>query len=667
MAILALALVLRLLYIAEISAKSPFFEHLVVDAETYHQSALEILHKAPPKEFTHQAFFQPPLYPYFLAAVYRVFSVSLLAPRIIQAILGALSCGLIFLIARKFFSLQVAVLSGFAAALYRSFIFFDGELLTVSLGTFLGLLGLYASVLALSEEYVDSRKKYGLIIGGGLSFGLFAITIPNILLFGGFLAGYILLRKSLRNRKLLLTCFLAGFLLPIAVTTTRNYKVSGQFVLISHNGGLNFYLGNNLRSEETTKVRPGRKWLEITHMPALETGRQDMTETEKSRHFFKKSFSYIFSHPFHYTSAQGKKTIRFFNKVEIPRNADFYYLKSFSVVLSYDCVTYLLVCPLALLGFYMLFKERRRLIILYAYFLLYFLSVLGFFVTGRYRIPAIPIMIIFACAAIPDLVRIRADRKVLAKYLLILAALFTFVSFDWFGDYVPPQDNPENFISIGRAYCAKGDLRRALACQTAALAIDPENAEIHFEIGTILRRMGDSQKARQAFQTACKLSPRDFAPYLALAALSEERGDYHGAIRYYAAAAQTGLLDNPTWYAVLVQLGRNHFHVRNYGESEQAFRAAMQIYPDNPDGLLCLGILYASTKRFNEAISVFKRVISLHPNSEEAHEGLLLTYIKKRDSSAVRALIKNAKSKGIPLDQQLLKEAQKLLGERAAR
>jgi len=368
LAIFLAALLLRLGYLLELKANSPFFQYLICDSSTYHGAALEILGKAPAQEFTHTSYYQPPLYPYFLAAMYKIFSVSLLAPRIIQSFLGALSCVLVFLVTARHFDWKAATLAGFVAAAYRNFIFFDGELLTASLGMFLGLLGLYLAELALSQKDFNQIKRYLLLSGSGLSFGLFAITIPNILLFFVFLFLYIFLWSKLEKPRLAAVIFAFAFMLPITVVTARNYAVSGESVLISHNGGLNFYLGNNPRSEETIRIRPGPRWYETTHLPLIATDRRSMSGPERSRWYFKEAFSYIASRPGHYLLAQARKIIRFFNHVEIPRNADFYHLKSFSRILSFNFVTFHLISPLALLGLWIFRRKWRELAVLYAYF-----------------------------------------------------------------------------------------------------------------------------------------------------------------------------------------------------------------------------------------------------------------------------------------------------------
>jgi hypothetical protein len=61
-----LAFVVRAAYLIEIS-RSPFFRTLVGDAAFYDAWAVEIQHDWLGKEI----FYQAPLYPYFLASIYR--------------------------------------------------------------------------------------------------------------------------------------------------------------------------------------------------------------------------------------------------------------------------------------------------------------------------------------------------------------------------------------------------------------------------------------------------------------------------------------------------------------------------------------------------------------------------------------------------------------------
>ena len=85
--IAVVALSLRLLHLWLLVRSDPLLIEPVVDAAAYHQWALEIL--SDPKG--DKVFFQSPLYPYWVAALYGVFGASWVKVAIAQAVLGASS------------------------------------------------------------------------------------------------------------------------------------------------------------------------------------------------------------------------------------------------------------------------------------------------------------------------------------------------------------------------------------------------------------------------------------------------------------------------------------------------------------------------------------------------------------------------------------------------
>src|SRR6185295_10632701 len=83
LAVALLALVVRLVYIKQI-ANAPFYALRIGDAAAYHQWALQIAGG----DWLGRGvgvFYQAPLYPYFLAVVYRAFGDSAAMLRFIQA------------------------------------------------------------------------------------------------------------------------------------------------------------------------------------------------------------------------------------------------------------------------------------------------------------------------------------------------------------------------------------------------------------------------------------------------------------------------------------------------------------------------------------------------------------------------------------------------------
>src|SRR5438067_1191844 len=71
-------------------------------------------------------FYQAPLYPYFLAGVQLLVGHDAVWIHVAQAVVGSISCGLIFLAGKAFFSRPAGVIAGVLLALYAPAIFFDG-------------------------------------------------------------------------------------------------------------------------------------------------------------------------------------------------------------------------------------------------------------------------------------------------------------------------------------------------------------------------------------------------------------------------------------------------------------------------------------------------------------------------------------------------------------
>ena len=118
------ALVLRLLHLQQVRANDPFFDRPSVDPRVYHEWALRI---AGGEWLGDEPFFMAPLYPYFLGSLYGLFGPGFLAPRIVHTVLGALTCVLVWRLARELFDRRVALLAGALTAVYSMLIFYEGQ------------------------------------------------------------------------------------------------------------------------------------------------------------------------------------------------------------------------------------------------------------------------------------------------------------------------------------------------------------------------------------------------------------------------------------------------------------------------------------------------------------------------------------------------------------
>lgn len=188
---------------------------------------------------------EPPLYPYLIALVFKLTGVySQLSAFILLAInsvCSALTCIPIFLIARKCFSAKVAVWSAWAWALLPTVMYWCARWVWETSLAALLLTLIFWLVLEMEE-------LNGLIpwIGFGALWGVAALTNTSLLSFlpaSGLWAWY---RRRKRGKPSLVGVAIASvfFAATISPWLVRNYQVFGKFILIRDNFGAELRLGN---------------------------------------------------------------------------------------------------------------------------------------------------------------------------------------------------------------------------------------------------------------------------------------------------------------------------------------------------------------------------------------------------------------------------------------
>ena len=120
--------------------------------------------------FGEHVYYQPPLYPYLLAAALRL-TGSLDLFRALQLMLGALNCGLLALLGERIFTRSAGLIAGFSAAAYAPFVLYDAEILRGTL--------VMTTQLLLLIALVKRRAAWA-----GVAFGIGYLAEPSILLFG---------------------------------------------------------------------------------------------------------------------------------------------------------------------------------------------------------------------------------------------------------------------------------------------------------------------------------------------------------------------------------------------------------------------------------------------------------------------------------------------------
>lgn len=292
------ALSVRLLYLWEWH-DHPFFHTLIGDGLRYHLWAQEI---AAGDWMGREVFFQAPLYPYFLGTLYAVFGDGPWVARIAQVVLGAASCVLFWLFARRAFSAAVGGLCAIGLALYAPAIFNDGILQKTALTG-----ALFTAVLYLYSLLVYPPKpKRGFVVTVllGITLALLAQAQEHLLLLTPLLLVFLWLHPAHRSGKRLRAVIgiALGLAIVFAPIGLRNYSIGGTFLITTSQFGTNFYLGNNPRADgHYHPLREGRGDAEFERTDAAELAAQargrKLSPAEVSQYWLEQSLKFIRQQP----------------------------------------------------------------------------------------------------------------------------------------------------------------------------------------------------------------------------------------------------------------------------------------------------------------------------------------------------------------------------------
>lgn len=505
--ILLAAMGLRVAVILQMRA-SPLFEAPIMD-ELYHDEWARAI--AGGETYIDGPYFRAPLYPAFLAAIHTVFGHGFLAPRLIQAALGAFSCVLLFVIGRRMFDRTIGAVAAFIAASYWVLIYFDAELLIPSLIVLLDLLLIWLLLLG------AQRPRGATFVLAGLVLGLSALARPNVLLFVPAVVVWLLVRHWQRRGRGIgyAACVTLGCLLPIVPVTIRNHVVGDDVVLISSQAGVNFYIGNNPRSDGHTAIVPGTPggWWEgyraTIERAERATGR-DLKPSEVSRYYFGEAFKWIAAQPGDFLALTWLKARLFWTSWEISNNKGIYFWSErFAPTLSLLPLGFAVVGPLGLLGLLMSLRRRSDTFPLWGFVLVYTASVVVFFCTSRYRVPVLPPLILLATFAVAELIghARRRNLRALTMYgsILLIAALFVNLPP---GGPEPLRNDAFSYVRLGGIYSRAGKWELAENSYRSALDEGPSLLIAHYKLANTLYRQERLDEAIEHYRHALASPPK---------------------------------------------------------------------------------------------------------------------------------------------------------------
>jgi len=344
--------------------------------------------------------FRPPGYPFFLALIYFIFGHHYEWIRIWQAVLGASSPLLLYALVKRLWSWQVAVLAALGMTAHPLLIYFTQVIYPEALVVFLIC---WLLVLAISPTEPIPMWRVLLI---GLILGAMSLIRPDTLLLSALFASWIMFRYRDRLKGMAAAGLLiVGVLSLVLPWTWRNYREFDSFILVSTNGGINLWAGNNPLAQGGRVDPSPATWLGEDPPQDLE-GWPALTEIQSDQRFRQTALTWIKKHPAEFVALWPRKLFR---ALTINFGA-----QDKRVALPWPItLAYVIFLGTSLAGVFLSTQRWKRLVPLYLPVVHTMLISLIFFGSTRQSALLVPIQVLFAALAIVGLLqRLLPGRKI---------------------------------------------------------------------------------------------------------------------------------------------------------------------------------------------------------------------------------------------------------------
>ncbi len=591
-----------------------------------------------------------PLYPFFLAALYKLCSMNFFMIRLLQSLIAAAGIGILFFPLRdmsedrKEFRWLPWIYLGLIAV-YPPLIYYSCELLSEALLLPLLCSSVFLLYKADRLEAENNEKRKGkrrsptpFYIAAGAVTGLAIITHPITLLFCVAEAVYLVFRRWLKCRKskdkrwlnilkpgAVFAVLAMVIVLPICI---YNAKLPNGSFSIQTNSGMNLYIGNNPDATGCSYLRPGRDWEKLKLSATAEAQKQGITP---SRYFNNKTIKYIFSHPLDWTGLEIRKLLYTFNHHELVSGADLTPLREYTRFISWTVWSTGVMMMAGLAGFLIiiiLYPSRlagiSHLLILSGSWLA---ALLITFTAGRYRMALYPVLFAFFSGFVSIAVCHIANKfhETNRKFLLtasgsiIAAALIVWLP-------TAPWDRKHEICEAGiltaEILISKNKLPEAQKCLEEALQAAPDAPRVYTLLGTVYMKQLNFTKARESFLNALKHDSVTPDPVVNLALMYAATGDYPVAVKLFQKAHKFW----PHAPMVLYNYGFFLIKLQQYSSAKKLLKECHLIEPSNLNVVNALGVICIQTGDFKGAINCFEKVLNRTPRDTGIMMNLAAAY-----------------------------------------
>jgi len=180
---------------------------------------------------------------------------------------------------------------------------------------------------------------------------------------------------------------------------------------------------------------------------------------------------------------------------------------------------------------------------------------------------------------------------------------------------------PNNVIALhhlGVIEYQEGDARQAAALIGEAIALRPDYAEAHSNLGNALKQLGRLAESVTAYQKAIELKPDYADAHNNLGTALKDQGKLKAAVAAYRRALEL----RPDHAGAYSNLGNARKEQGKLDEAESDYRSALALKPDYAEAHNNLGTVLMEQGKLEAAVSACQNALALQPDYAEAHNNL---------------------------------------------
>ena len=163
-----------------------------------------------------------------------------------------------------------------------------------------------------------------------------------------------------------------------------------------------------------------------------------------------------------------------------------------------------------------------------------------------------------------------------------------------------------------------GRISESLVASQKSVQLNPQNAEVHSNLGIILKELGRLKEAEASLRQAIKLKPDLAEAHNNLGNTLKTLGRLDEA----EVSLRQAIALKPDFAEAYNNLGVMLQELGRLEEAEKSLRQTITLKPDYAEAQYNLGITLTKLGRLNEAEVSYKKVITLKPDLAEAHSNL---------------------------------------------